>query len=145
MYQRLRRFITLFNDFVASYHVSVLSPVLSRLVSATVSLFVSLTRRRRQPPAAQEEAASWRPPQGVFQREKQAQELRQARFYSERSNAIAFVKCGLWGCGVMGYGSYPVAFDTCMLVQRVHRVCKVWGAGLRIMTSGSNALRLLIS
>jgi hypothetical protein len=32
-----------------------------------------------------------------------------------------------------------------MLVQRVHRFCQVWGAGLRIMTSGSNALRLLIS
>ena len=119
--------------------------VMYRLVSATVSLFVSLTRRRRQPPAAQEASASWRQVQGVLLRESSAQALQQARFYSDCSNAIAFVKCGLWGCGVMGYGSYPVAFDTCMLVQRVHRFCQVWGAGLRIMTSGSNALRLLIS
>jgi hypothetical protein len=119
--------------------------VMYRLVSATVSLFVSLTRRRRQPPAAEEAPASWRQVQGVLLREKPAQALRQARFYSDCNNAIAFVKCGLWGCGVVGYGSYPVAFDTCMLVQRVHRFCQVWGAGLRIMTSGSNALRLLIS
>jgi hypothetical protein len=120
--------------------------VMYRLVSATVSLFVSLTRRRRQPQGTQEvQASPWRPLQGVLHREKPAQALRQARFYSDCNNAIAFVKCGLWGCGVVGYGSYPVAFDTCMLVQRVHRFCQVWGAGLRIMTSGSNALRLLIS
>ena len=80
--------------------------------------------------------------QRVIQREKHTQEGGQARFYSECSYAIAVVNCGVWGCGVMGYGSHPVAFDTCMVVQGVHRFCQVWGPGLWIMTSGSDAHRL---
>ncbi len=83
--------------------------------------------------------------QRVIQREKHTQEGGQARFYSECSYAIAVVNCGVWGCGVMGYGSHPVAFDTCMVVQRVHRFCQVWGPGLWIMTSCSDAHRLSIT
>jgi hypothetical protein len=92
-----------------------------------VSLFVSLTRRRRQRRAAQEEAASWRPLQRVLQREKQTQEGWQARFYSECSNASQCVRH-------MMSVSATIAF--------VHRFCQVWGPGLWIMTSGSDAHRL---